>query len=348
MGVLGKDYLDYRRPLTHTKIQFGADQYWIEEKQKGGPYGETLVDILNYDASHYQEYIDRLQSAMERKCDEEVLNFLSAVASEFLKLPFYRVYLKELGQLELYLMFPDMVSDLYTDSRLLQFLFEAAEDISLIQERYVWFLTNALQEETEHRKRGQRKTPLADRIVKNYMEAFVSGKSLGSDRHVDAPNVQVQYAVVETKEGGAEIVEKIYFDRLSDFVYVELLKGLQKGFLPKRCPNCGKWFLQEPGTDFTYCGNPSPQDPEKLCRDIGSINNFRNKAKNNEIWSIHQRAYRKYYARMMKKKMTRAEFFEWAETAAELRDEALKMYETAGVEERKKLAEGYKGTVNKR
>ena len=83
--VLGKDYLDYRRPLTHTKIQFGADQYWIEEKQKGGPYGETLVDILNYDASHYQEYIGRLQSAMERKCDEEVLNFLSAVASEFLK-----------------------------------------------------------------------------------------------------------------------------------------------------------------------------------------------------------------------------------------------------------------------
>ena len=54
MGILGKDYLDYRRPLTHTKVQFGADQYWIEENQKGFPYGETLVEILNYDASHYQ------------------------------------------------------------------------------------------------------------------------------------------------------------------------------------------------------------------------------------------------------------------------------------------------------
>lgn len=347
MGVLGKDYLDYRRPLTHTKVQFGADQYWIERNEKGVPYGETLVEILNYDASNYLECVGRLQNAMERKCDDEVLSLLPTVGEEFMKLPFYRTYVKEVSILELYLMFPNMISELYADVRLIQFLFDAAEDISLIQERYVWFLTNALQEQTEHRKRGQRKTPLADRIVKNYMEAFVSGKSLGSDRHVDAPNVQVQYAVVETQEGGAEIVEKIYFDRLSDFVYVELLKGLQKGFLPKRCPNCGKWFLQEPGTDFTYCGNPSPQDPEKLCRDIGSINNFRNKAKNNEIWSIHQRAYRKYYARMMKKKMTRAEFFEWAETAAELRDEVLKTYEVAGVEERKKLAENYKMIINK-
>lgn len=347
MAVLAKDYLDYRTPLTHTKVQFGAEKYWIEENSKGFPYGETLVEILNYDTSHYQECTDRLQNAMERKYGEAVLNLLSTVATEFLKLPFYRVYLKELGQLELYLMFPDMVSDLYTDSNLLQFLFDAVEDISLIQERYAWFLTNALQAENEHRKRGQRKTPLADRIIKNHMEAFVSGRSLGSDRHVDAPNVQVQYAVLETKESGAEIVEKMYFDRLSDFVYVELIKSLQKGFLPKCCPNCGKWFLQEPGTDFTYCGNPSPQDSKRLCRDIGSINNFRNKAKNNEIWAIHQRAYRKYYARMMKKKMTRAEFFEWAEAAAQLRDKVLKTYDMAELEERKSMAKEYFSIVNR-
>lgn len=79
----------------------------------------------------------------------------------------------------------------------------------------------------------------------NLMEAYVSGRSLGSDKNVDAPNVQMQYDVLQT-EDGSEIVEKMYFDRLLDFVYVELLKGLQKGFLSKRCPNCGRWFVQEP------------------------------------------------------------------------------------------------------
>lgn len=27
----------------------------------------------------------------------------------------------------------------------------------------------------------------------------------------------------------------MYFDRLADFVYVEFMKGLQKGFVPKKC-----------------------------------------------------------------------------------------------------------------
>ena len=71
------------------------------------------------------------------------------------------------------------------------------------------------------------------------MDAYVSGVSLSKDRRVDDPNVQMQYAVLET-DNGAEIVEKFYFDRLSDFVYIELMKGLQKGFHSKRCPNCGK------------------------------------------------------------------------------------------------------------
>lgn len=36
----------------------------------------------------------------------------------------------------------------------------------------------------------------------------------------------------------------MYFDRLLDFVYVEFMKGLQKGFVPKRCANCGRWFCR--------------------------------------------------------------------------------------------------------
>ena len=34
-----------------------------------------------------------------------------------------------------------------------------------------------------------------------------------------------------------EIVEKMYFDHLPGFVYVELMRGLQEGFVPKRCSN---------------------------------------------------------------------------------------------------------------
>ena len=43
-------------------------------------------------------------------------------------------------------------------------------------------------------------------------------------------------------QGECEIVEKMYFNGQLDFVHVELMKGLQKDFVPKRCANCRRWF----------------------------------------------------------------------------------------------------------
>lgn len=131
---------------------------------------------------------------------------------------------------------PQFIDNIYNELQFLEPLYLAAEDIPAIQKRYTCFLSQALDDGGQRRKKGQRKIPLADRIRMNWMDAYVSGVSLGEDRRVDAPNVQMQYAVLET-DAGAEIVEKLYFDRLSDFVYIELMKGLQKGFHPKCCPN---------------------------------------------------------------------------------------------------------------
>ena len=67
-------------------------------------------------------------------------------------------------------------------------------------------------------------------------------------------------------QGECEIVEKMYFNGLLDFVYVELMKGLQKEFVPKRCANCRRWFLQTPGATYSYCNEPAPGQEGKTCR----------------------------------------------------------------------------------
>lgn len=102
--------------------------------------------------------------------------------------------------------------------------------------------------------------------------------------------------------------EKMYFDHLADFIYVEFMKGLQKGFVPKRCANCGRWFLQEPGLTYNYCNQTAPGETELTCRDISSRASFRDEVRNNEIWQVHQRAYKKYFARTRKGTMTRTAF----------------------------------------
>lgn len=345
MGVLGKDYLDFERPITHTKVQFGEKQYWIEENTLGIPYGTILTDILNFDATTYINAVDLFRRSLEQADNHIALQAFLSVREEFLKLPFYSRYMDTLGWFDIFTFAPNFIEEIKQEMDKISFLFYAAEDIPLIQERYAWFITDAIDDGGQRRKKGQRKLPPAQRMIQNIMEPYISGRSLGKDPKVDAPNVQLQYVVFEY-ENESEIVEKIYFDRLLDFVYVELMKGLQKCFIPKQCPNCGKWFVQEPGMDFNYCANPSPQDPTKQCRDIGSMNSFLDKKKNHEIWGIHQRAYRKYYARMMKKNMTRTAFFEWEEDAKVLRNEFIPKYDAADMETRKFIAEEFRLKIN--
>ena len=205
-------------------------------------------------------------------------------------------------------------------------------DIRLIQERYVWFLDGVFSDAIFEKKKGQRKTSLAQQIEKKDLEPFVSGVSLGADSKVDAPKVNAQFCIRGTGRV-AELVEKMYFDRLLDFVYVEFMKGLQKGFVPKRCVNCGRWFLQKPGATYAYCTDPAPGQDGKTCREIGASSSFRSKVENNDVWKVHQRAYKKYFARIRSGLMTKGEFEAWSRQAADLRDAALERYARAKNEE---------------
>ena len=61
----------------------------------------------------------------------------------------------------------------------------------------------------------------------------------------------------------------------------------------------------------------------KTCREIGAAKSFKEKVDNNDIWKVHQRAYKKYFARVSKGKMSKPDFEVWAREAERMRDEAL-------------------------
>ncbi|HCA28096.1 MAG TPA: hypothetical protein DEP23_00200 [Ruminococcaceae bacterium] len=136
------------------------------------------------------------------------------------------------------------------------------------------------------------------------------------------------------------------FTRLIDFIYMDFFKGLMAEYSPKKCKLCGRYFLQEKGFSYEYCNNIAPNETEKTCRDIGSLTSFRDKVKNNEIWQIHQRAYKKYYARVLKKKMSKSDFLAWAENAERLRDQTLELAEREKREGRELVLDGYIRELN--
>ena len=162
---------------------------------------------------------------------------------------------------------------------------------------------------------------------------------------------RIHYAAVD--DGGRDHAEDAEADTGASedalaVQYVEFMKGLQRGFVPKRCANCGRWFLQAPGATFAYCTGSAPADPGKTCREIGAVSSFKDKVANNEVWQVQQRAYKKYYARTMRKDMTKAEFEAWTHDAEQKRDAALEPYARAeSEEERQRIAAELEEKLNR-
>ena len=258
MSVLGKDLFDFQRSHTNTKVEFGASGYWVEMVPEMQPYGTVLTEILNLDVTPFQKVLDRLNTAVHEKNYDDAPRAYMDMQKGFGSLPLYRLYLMDFryfGDMKIEEFVGEEVREAFAkyvineEREIPSFMQQQIKDIQLIQERYAWFLDRVFANAVFEKKKGQRKESLAQLIYSSGYEAFVSGVSLGKDPEVDAPLVRAQYRIRGEREN-AEVVEKMYFDRLLDFVYVELMKGLQKGFVPKRCANCGRWFLQMPGMTY--------------------------------------------------------------------------------------------------
>ena len=163
MGVLGKDLLDFHRPRTNTKVEFGASGYWVESHPTMQPYGAVLTEILNLDAAPFQELLDQYRKTVAEKDAEQAARAFQAVTNGFASLPLYRLYWNDVQ------LFASMdVSELFVgeaqeafreyvmqDDTLPRFMQEQLDAIRLIQERYVWFLDGIFAGDPEVSTREQ-------------------------------------------------------------------------------------------------------------------------------------------------------------------------------------------------
>ena len=188
----------------------------------------------------------------------------------------------------------------------------------------------------------------AYQIENNGASALVSGVSLGGDSNIDPAKVSIQFEVRESvATGQPQLFEKMNFTRLIDFIYMDLFKALMAEYSPKKCKLCGRYFLQDKGFSYEYCNNITPNETDKTCCDIGSLASFRDKVKNNEVWQIHQSAYKKYYARVLKKNMSKLDFLVWLENAERLRDQTLELAEREKHDGRERTLNFYISELNK-
>ena len=257
MSVLGKDLFDFQRSHTNTKVEFGASGYWVEMVPEMQPYGTVLTEILNLDVTPFQKLLDRLTTAVHEKNYDDAPRAYMDMQKGFGSLPLYRLYLMDFryfGDMKIEEFVGEEAREAFAEyvineeREIPSFMQQQIKDIQLIQERYAWFLDRVFANAVFEKKKGQRKESLAQLIYSSGYEAFVSGVSLGKDPEVDAPLVRAQYRIRGEREN-AEVVEKMYFDRLLDFVY-GVYEGTAEGVCAETLCQLRTLVLADAGYDL--------------------------------------------------------------------------------------------------
>ena len=65
------------------------------------------------------------------------------------------------------------------------------------------------------------------------------------------------------------ITERLEFHTAAAFLHTDFYRGLIQGNAPRKCHNCGWYFLLTEGYNTCYCNNIAPGETEKTCRKIG-------------------------------------------------------------------------------
>ena len=148
---------------------------------------------------------------------------------------------------------------------------------------------------------------------------FVNARLFNEDFEQSFP-MEVNFVpmVHPTEEGKIFIAEKATFSGLADFLRTEFYRGFAIGNAPRRCHNCGRYFLLAAGYNTCYCNNIAPGETERTCRKVGA---HRKEAQGKENRTPAQKEYDRTYNRLkVRKQRGKISAGEWNAAVAAAQD----------------------------
>jgi hypothetical protein len=116
-------------------------------------------------------------------------------------------------------------------------------------------------------------------------------------------------------------VERAFIDvykpnNLHELIYIILVHILNSDLSIEKCKLCGKYFVNYGNSDYIYC-NRIYDNGDNTCRQIGSYLVFKQNRKADPIGREYDKAYKKYYSRKMRGKMSDEDFKAWSIKASQ-------------------------------
>ena len=282
------------------------------------PLGQCSVDILNLDdgiPAELDRRIGRLipvvKDMLDKKTDSAARSAheqLNAVWDMIFALPVYRTLALDRGVA--YDLFPFLLSDPESWAEMQD---EHSEAHAMFQK-----LMDGLEYFPESLRvfRGQASgflelyvEPLKRRSVDAYAAAFahyygdmkaVEGL-FSNDPFQQSFPTELQFVPMARSGAHGKVIlgEQAAFSYLTHFLYADFYRGLMIGNAPRRCHNCGTYFLLTAGYNTCYCNNLAPGEVERTCRKVGA---HKKEAQERVAATPAQKEYAKAYNRLKARK----------------------------------------------
>ena len=331
-------------PYTYTYDQFTVffygDRVFLGEKSL--PTGQCSVDILNLDEEilmkiyqRVQDFLPAAQRLLTEKTDIAVVSAqekLNAVWDVVFTLPGYRDL-----QIDRECSYHALENLLTESDKWMQIQTPGTEGYTLYQE----FMEGLSSLAARIRMfQGQIATmtefyfePLTRRNSAAYADAYskfysqmasIAAHYFNEDFDQSFP-VEVSFVPMmhPTEEGKVFVAEKTTFNNLLDFLRTEFYRGLAIGNAPRRCHNCGRYFLLTAGYNTCYCNNIAPGETERTCRKVGAHRKeAQGKANRTPAQVEYDRTYNRLKQRKNRKKISIDEWNIAVAKAQELMEQA--------------------------
>lgn len=310
-------------PYTYTYDQFTVffygDRVFVGKKDY--PIGQYCVDMLNLDEAVLDEIIQRVKAfvpaarnLLTEKTDSAAVlaqEKLNAVWDVIFSLPVYRdlkmdeecnyhTFQRLIADKKKWAQVQDPASEGYAKYHgMIIELVCFAERLRGLRQ-LIAFMSEKYFEPLKRRGSGD----YAEAYSYFYLQMLSAGVRVFGEDYEQGIPMEVGFVPMmhPSEEGRVFIAEKATFNSLIDFLQTELYRGLAKGNAPRRCHNCGRYFLLTEGYNTCYCNNIAPGETERTCRKVGA---HRKEAQGKANRTPAQKEYDRTYNRLKVRKQRR-------------------------------------------
>ena len=273
-----------------------------EMKKADLPFAESLLELLYLDVGalggsfeSMDKSLTMLNETKEQQYADEVRSVLDGIAKRHIYFELLRLNWRERLKRAREQHYEDTVNLLPSKT-----LTQVLSNISTMQEQIRTLLAGVLDLD------GGKK-PVQEKMVDYYND---KGRNpLNTFRF--QPQT-MYFEAVDHKTFTEVLYPKDIYDIINYFVR-ECVKREQ----PMRvCKSCKRYFAINGRVNTEYCDRPIDGNG-RTCKDVGAINLWNEKRKNDEVFKVYRREYKKRFSWIKAGKIEQDEFYAWSEKARE-------------------------------